>query len=65
MGTAINSSMTAVSVLFTIFMNFLELLIAYIQAYVFTLYRLFSSAKHGYTPREKKLTRCQQPPKKL
>ena len=37
MGTAINSSMTAVSVLFTIFMNFLELLIAYIQAYVFTL----------------------------
>jgi F-type H+-transporting ATPase subunit a len=37
MGTAINASMTAVSLLFTIFMNFLELLIAYIQAYVFTL----------------------------
>lgn len=37
MGTAINASMTAVSVFFTIFMNFLELLIAYIQAYVFTL----------------------------
>ena len=37
MGTAINASMTTVSVLFTIFMDFLELLIAYIQAYVFTL----------------------------
>ncbi len=37
MGTTINASMTTVSVLFTIFMDFLELLIAYIQAYVFTL----------------------------
>lgn len=37
LGTAINASMTVVSVLFTVFMNFLELLIAYIQAYVFTL----------------------------
>ena len=37
MGTAINASMTGISVLFTIFMNLLELLIAYIQAYVFTL----------------------------
>jgi F-type H+-transporting ATPase subunit a len=37
LGTTINASMTTVSVLFTVFMNFLELLIAYIQAYVFTL----------------------------
>ena len=37
MGIALNSSMTAVSVFFMIFMNFLELLVAYIQAYVFTM----------------------------
>ena len=29
--------MTAASVLFTIFINFVELLVAFIQAYVFTL----------------------------
>lgn len=37
MGTAINGTMTVVSVLFCIFMNFVELLVAFIQAYVFTL----------------------------
>lgn len=37
LGSAINTSMTIVSVLFSIFINFLELLIAFIQAYVFTL----------------------------
>ena len=37
MGTAINSSMTIVSLLFTVFIFFLELLVAFIQAYVFTL----------------------------
>ena len=36
-GVAGNSSMTAVSVLLTIFMNCLELLVAYLQAYVFTM----------------------------
>lgn len=36
-GVAVNSSMTAVSVLLTIFMNCLELLVAYLQAYVFTM----------------------------
>lgn len=36
-GPLINGSMTIVSVLFTLFMNFLELLVAYIQAYVFTI----------------------------
>jgi F-type H+-transporting ATPase subunit a len=37
MGPAVNASMTALSVIFTVFMDFVELLIAYIQAYVFTL----------------------------
>ncbi len=37
LGSAINTSMTIVSILFSIFINFLELLIAFIQAYVFTL----------------------------
>lgn len=36
-GSAIGASMTPVSVLFTIFMNVLELLVAFIQAYVFTM----------------------------
>ena len=37
MGPAINGTMTVVSVLFCIFMNFVELLVAFIQAYVFTM----------------------------
>lgn len=37
MGAAIQGGLTVVSVLFTIFMNMLELLVAFIQAYVFTL----------------------------
>jgi F-type H+-transporting ATPase subunit a len=37
MGMAINASMTLVSVIFTVFIDLLEFLIAYIQAYVFTL----------------------------
>jgi len=37
MGSAVNSTMTFVSVIFTVFIDFVELLIAYIQAYVFTL----------------------------
>lgn len=37
MGTAINSSMSVISVVLSIFMNCLELLVAYIQAYVFTM----------------------------
>lgn len=36
-GPAINGTMTVVAVVFTIFMDFLELLVAFIQAYVFTL----------------------------
>jgi F-type H+-transporting ATPase subunit a len=37
MGIVLNTSMTFVSLLFCIFMNMLELLVAYIQAYVFTM----------------------------
>lgn len=36
-GVAVNSSMTAVSMVLSIFMNCLELLVAYLQAYVFTM----------------------------
>ncbi|MCD8194538.1 MAG: F0F1 ATP synthase subunit A [Tannerellaceae bacterium] len=37
MGPVVNGGLTVVSVLFTIFMNFVELLVAFIQAYVFTM----------------------------
>lgn len=37
LGSAINSSMTVLSVVFSVFINFVELLVAFIQAYVFTL----------------------------
>ena len=37
MGPVLNGSMTLVSVLFGIFMDCLELLVAFIQAYVFTM----------------------------
>lgn len=37
LGPTINSSMTVLSAIFTVFINFVELLVAFIQAYVFTL----------------------------
>lgn len=37
MGPALNGTLTVVSVLFNLFMNALELLVAFIQAYVFTM----------------------------
>lgn len=37
LGPAMNASMTVVSVLFTVFINLVEVLVAYIQAYVFVL----------------------------
>ncbi|MEE1233417.1 MAG: F0F1 ATP synthase subunit A, partial [Phocaeicola sp.] len=37
MGPVISGSMTLVSVLFSIFMNCVEVLVAFIQAYVFTM----------------------------
>jgi len=37
LGPAMNASMTVVSLLFTVFINLVEILVAYIQAYVFVL----------------------------
>lgn len=37
LGSAMNTSMTLVSVVFTVFINLVEVLVAYIQAYVFVL----------------------------
>jgi len=37
MGPIVNTGMSVVAVVFSVFMNFVELLVAYIQAYVFTL----------------------------
>jgi F-type H+-transporting ATPase subunit a len=37
LGPALNSTMTVVSILLTVFITFVELLVAYIQAYVFTM----------------------------
>jgi len=37
LGPAMNASMTVVSVLFTVFINLVEVMVAYIQAYVFVL----------------------------
>ena len=37
MGQAMNASMTVVSVIMTLFINIVELLVAYIQAYIFTM----------------------------
>ena len=37
LGPALNGSMTVISVLFGVFMDVLELLVAFIQAYVFTM----------------------------
>jgi F-type H+-transporting ATPase subunit a len=37
LGTTINITMSALSVIFTVFIDLIELLIAYIQAYIFTM----------------------------
>ena len=37
LGPALNSTMTVVSILLSVFISFVELLVAYIQAYVFTM----------------------------
>jgi F-type H+-transporting ATPase subunit a len=37
LGHAMNTSMTVVSVIFSVFIDCVELLVAYIQAYVFTM----------------------------
>jgi len=37
LGVGMNASMTAVSIFFSVFIGFVELLVAYIQAYIFTM----------------------------
>ncbi|MEA4936951.1 MAG: F0F1 ATP synthase subunit A [Paludibacter sp.] len=37
MGVAMNAGMTAIAVFFSVFLGFVEILVAYIQAYVFTM----------------------------
>ncbi|HEY6913611.1 MAG TPA: F0F1 ATP synthase subunit A [Paludibacter sp.] len=37
LGVGMNTSMTAVSIFFSVFIGFVELLVAYIQAYIFTM----------------------------
>ncbi len=61
MGAAMNTGMTIFSVILSIFMSFLELLVAYIQAYVFTmLSALFIGLSrqehgHGHSDKENKV----------
>ena len=54
MGIAVNTGMTIFSVLLSVFMNCLELLVAYIQAYVFTMLSAvfigLSRPEHHNTP---------------
>ncbi len=56
MGSVLNSSLTIASVLFNIFMNGLELLVAFIQAYVFTMLSavFIGLAQEGESETEKK-----------
>lgn len=54
LGAAVNGTMTAVSVLLCIFMNCLELLVAFLQAYVFTMLSavFIGLAQEEHEPRE-------------
>lgn len=56
MGPVLNSTLTIASVLFNIFMNALELLVAFIQAYVFTMLSavFIGLAQEGATVKEEK-----------
>lgn len=53
MGPALNGTLTVASVLFNIFMNALELLVAFIQAYVFTMLSavFIGLAQESHTPK--------------
>ena len=50
----IGSAMTVVSVLFTVFINFLELLVAFIQAFVFTMLSAVFIGLSQHEPHEHK-----------
>lgn len=53
MGPSVNAGMTVLSVILSVFMNFVEILVAYIQAYVFTM---LSAIFIGLSQVEKKKT---------
>lgn len=57
MGAGINGTLTVASVVFNIFMNLLELLVAFIQAYVFTMLSavFIGLAQEGGKKKEEKL----------
>lgn len=57
MGTAINATMTSISVLLSVFMFFVEILVSFLQAYIFTLlsavYIGLARVKHHPQPHHK------------
>lgn len=59
MGSAMNAGMTAFSIILSVFMSFLELLVAYIQAYVFTMLSAvfigLSRQEHSHNPQKDKI----------
>jgi F-type H+-transporting ATPase subunit a len=55
LGVAINYSMTVFSVLLSIFSNFVEILVAYIQAYVFTMLSAIYFGLSQVEPHHKKV----------
>ena len=59
MGTVMNTSMTAFSIVLAVFMSFLEMLVAYIQAYVFTMLSAvfigLSRQEHSHDHKRKKI----------
>lgn len=59
MGGAMNAGMTVFSVILSVFMSFLEILVAYIQAYVFTMLSAvfigLSRQEHSHEPKKKKV----------
>lgn len=59
MGTAINVGMTAFSIILSVFMSFLEILVAYIQAYVFTMLSAvfigLSRQEHSHSEKEENI----------
>ncbi len=56
LGPAINSSMSILSVIFSVFIAFVELLVAYIQAYVFTMLSAVFIGLARVEPHHKPLT---------
>jgi F-type H+-transporting ATPase subunit a len=60
MGAAVNGSMTVISVVLTIFMNCLELLVAFLQAYVFTMLSAVFIGLAQETPQHIEITDTKQ-----